>query len=159
MTRCNPSYFDLELRPNRPLAPRHALWLVAAVGFVFLLMGLRFLFLGAWPILPFMLADVLLLGWALRASWRSGRARERVWLDETGLSLVRVQASGRHQRVNLPPHLARVELEVLGNRQNRLWLTADGRREPVGGFLSPPERADIARVIDDGLARFRRGQD
>ena len=35
--------------------------------------------------------------------------------------------------------------------------SARGRRHPVGVFLSPAERAEIATVIEDGLHRFRNG--
>lgn len=150
-----PAFFDLELRPSRPMAVRQMWLLLAGVGLIFLVMGLRFLFLGAWPILPFMLLDLALLGWALRESRRSGRQSEHLRLDADGLELVRIPAHGAPRRTLIEPHWARVELEELGEDENRLWLTSRGKRHPLGGFLSPPERADIARVIEDGLARFR----
>ncbi len=157
MDHGKPAIFDLELRPNRSLPPRQFRLMIGGVGVIFLLMGVRFLFLGAWPILPFMVADVLLLAWAMRASYRSGRASEHLRLDADGLELVRVAAHGAARRVRLEPHWARVELERMGADQNRLWLTSRGRRLAVGTFLSPAERVDVARVIEDGLARFRSG--
>lgn len=152
-----PAFFDLELRPSRPMAPRQMWLLLAGVALIFLLMGLRFLFLGAWPILPFMLLDLALLGWALRESRRSGKQSEHLRLDADGLELVRVPVHGPPRRTQIEPHWARVELEELGEDENRLWLTSRGQRHPLGAFLSPPERADIAAVIEDGLARFRKG--
>lgn len=150
-------YFHLELRPNRSLPPRQFFLMIAGVGLIFLLMGVRFLFLGAWPILPFMLADLALLWWAMRASYRSGEAREEVRLSDAGLELVRIAPAGGRRAVRLEPVWTRVELERLGARQNRLWLKSGAQREPVGTFLSPGERADVAQVISDGLARYRSG--
>ncbi len=150
-----PAIFDLELRPNRSMPERHFWLTIAGVATIFLLMGLRFLFLGAWPILPFMLADIALLWWAMRASYRSGRASEHLRLDEEGLELVRIAPHGQVRRTRIEPHWARVELEDLGPDQNRLWLTARGARHAIGAFLSPAERADIARVIEAGLAAYR----
>lgn len=157
MQNGKPAFFDLELRPNRSLDPRHFRLLVAGVAAIFLLMGARFLFMGAWPIIPFMLADVGLLWWALHASYRSGRESEHLRLDADGLELIRIAPRGAARRTRLQAHWAKVELESLGDNQNRLWLKVHGARHPVGRFLSPAERADVARVIEDGLARYRAG--
>lgn len=156
-----PAIFDLELRPNRSMPERHFWRMIAGVAVIFLAMGVRFLVLGAWPILPFMLVDLALLWWAMRASYRSGRASEHLRLDSEGLELVRVAAHGQIRRTRIEPHWARVELEELGADQNRLWLTAPNpsgstrARHAIGAFLSPGERAEIARVIEAGLAAFR----
>lgn len=153
-----PAIFDLEMRPNRSLPERQFRLMLAGVAAIFLLMGLRFLALGAWPILPFMLADIALLWWALRASYRSGLQSEHLRLDESGLELVRIAPQGTTRRTRIEARRARVELERLGDMENRLWLEAGGERHRLASFLSPAERAEIARVIDDGLARFRAGQ-
>jgi uncharacterized membrane protein len=150
-----PAIFDLELRPNRSMPERHFWLMMAGVAGIFLAMGVRFLFLGAWPILPFMLLDAGLLWWAMRASYRSGRESEHLRLDAGGLELVRIAAHGAARRTRIEPHWARVELEETGEAENRLWLTARGERHAIGAFLSPPERAELARVIEDGLIRFR----
>lgn len=152
-----PAIFDLELRPNRSMPHRHFWLMMAGVAAIFLLMGVRFLFLGAWPILPFMALDIALLWWAMRASYRSGRESEHLRLDSDGLELVRVAAHGPVRRTRIEPHWVRVELEELGADQNRLWLTTRGVRHAIGAFLSPRERAEIAAVIDRGLAAFRQG--
>lgn len=157
MRHGKPAIFDLELRPNRSLDPRHSRLMIIGVAAVFLFMGLRFLLLGAWPILPFMLVDCALLWWALRASYQSARESEHLRLDAEGLELVRINARGVARRTQLQAHWARVELERMGENENRLWLTAHGTRHPVGRFLSPAERAEIARVIDEGLAQYRAG--
>lgn len=150
------AYFDLRLTPNRSLSPRHAAWLVAGVALVFLLGGLRMLVLGAWPVLPFMVADVALLGWALHASYRSGRAYELVRLDAADLVIAKVSHWGEERRFRFEPFWARVQLEVLGEGENRLWVTGNRGRVAVGGFLSPGERVELHEVIADGLARWRR---
>jgi uncharacterized membrane protein len=152
-----PAIFDLEMRPNRSLPERQFRLMIAGVALIFALMGLRFLLLGAWPILPFMAVDLALLWWAIRASYRSGRESEHLRLDGDGLELVRIAAHGSTRRTRLEAHRARVELERLGENENRLWLQAGPERHRLGSFLSPAERADIARVIEEGLARFRSG--
>lgn len=150
------AYFDLEFRPNRSLPPRQFWWIVVGTAAVFLLMGLRFLFLGAWPIVPFMIIDVALMWWAMRASYRSGRAVERLRLDGRGLEFISISHHGRMWAQRLNPARARTELEELVMQQNRLWLRDDERRLRIAAMLSPPERVEVARVIEDGLRRYRR---
>jgi uncharacterized membrane protein len=150
---------DLTLTPNRSLHPRHARALIGGVGVVFLLGGLRFLLLGAWPVIPFMLADLALLWWAFRASYRSGRAYERLWIDGGGLTptltLARVSHHGIERRLVFEPFWTRVQLETLGDDENRLWLSTHGKRFAIGSFLSPAERVAVHDVIAAGLARCR----
>ncbi|MFN7173635.1 MAG: DUF2244 domain-containing protein [Thermaurantiacus tibetensis] len=153
-----PLFLDLHLWPNRSMNPRHVPLVLGGVGLVFALLALRFLLLGAWPILPFLLADLLLLGWALRASFRSGEAAEHLRLDAEALELVRVSPLGARQRHRLQPLAVRVELERFPDSRNRLWLASRDRRLAVGSFLSAAEREALAREIEAGLARWRSGR-
>lgn len=150
-------YFDLRLTPNRSLDRRHFRWLIAGFGVIALLAGLRFVAIGAWPILPFLLLDVVLLWWAFRVSYRTGRAFEEVRLDDSALTVRKVTHTGVERRVELEPFWARVQLERQNADENRLWLASRGRRIAVGYFLSPREREEIYDVIADGLDRYRRG--
>ena len=149
-------YFDLVLTPNRSLDRRHARWLVAGVGLLMLLTGVRLLVLGAWPVIPFLGIDVALLAWAFRASYRSGRGFEALRLDEDDLVVRRRSPEGRERRIRLEPMSTTARLERMAMRQNRLWLTARDQRVAVGRFLSPGEREAIYEVIAEGLERFRR---
>jgi len=149
-------YFDLTLRPNRSLDPRHARWMVLGVGTIMLLTGLRMVLLGAWPVVPFLVLDVALMAWAFRASYRSGRDVETVRLTQDDLVVSRRSPDGRERRIRLEPLWTKAVLERLSMKQNRLWLAARDRRVAVGGFLAPHEREEIHAVIADGLDRFRR---
>jgi uncharacterized membrane protein len=148
-------YFDLTLRPNRSLDPRHARWLVLGIGGFMFLMGVRMLALGAWPVVPFLAVDAGLVWWAFRASYRSGRSVETVRLTQEDLVVGHRSPDGRERRVRLEPLWTRAKLERLSMKQNRLWLTARERRVAVGRFLSPQEREEIYEVIADGLERYR----
>lgn len=149
--------FDLELHPSRPLRPDQVRLLLILVGVAFAVMALPITLLGAWPILPFMALAMALTLWALRESIRSGHASEHLRLDASGLELVRVPARGRIQCTHIEAGWAKVELEVLGPHENRLWLLARGKRIPFGSFLSPAERVEVAAVIEAGLHRFQTG--
>ena len=148
---------DITLTPNRSFDPRHTRWLIAAIGGVFFLGGLRFVVLGAWPIIPFMVADVALLAWAFRANYAAARGHERVTLCDDALTLARVSAAGIERRIGFEPYWTRVEIEETPAGDAHLWLATRGRRVRVGGFLSAPERRAVGATIADALSRYRGG--
>jgi uncharacterized membrane protein len=146
---------DLTLTPNRSFDRRHMRWMIAGIGGFFFIGGLRFLALGAWPILPFMVADVLLLWWAFRASYAAGRGHERVVLAGDTLTLSRVTAQGAERRFGFEPLWTRVDIEETPLGDAHVWLAARGRRVRVGQFLSAPERREVGATIAAALSRYR----
>jgi len=148
---------DLTLRPNRSLSRVHARWLVLAVGGLFLLGSIRFLLLGMWPVIPFMIADVALLAWALRSNYRSGGNHERLVLVQDRLTLTRVSPWGESHVVTFEPWFTQVQIEETPLGDALLFLAAHGRRVVVGAFLSAPERREVGAVIREALARYRNG--
>jgi len=146
---------DLTLTPNRSFGPTPTRWLIGGVGGFFLLSGLRFLALGAWPILPFMVIDVGLLWWAFRTNNAAGRGHERVILADHALTVLRVSRHGEEQRFGFDPYFARVQIEETPLGDAELFLAARGRRVRVGGFLSAPERREVGAVIAAALTAYR----
>jgi len=149
---------DLTLTPNRSFSRRHTRWLILAVGGVFFLGALRFLALGAWPIIPFMVADVALLAWAFRANYAAARGHERLTLAGDDLTLARVSAHGVERRYGFEAYWTQVEIEETPAGDAHLWLAARGRRVRVGGFLSAPERRDVGATIAAALNSYRSGK-
>ena len=146
---------DLTLRPNRSLSRANARTLVLAVGGLFLIGSIRFLVLGLWPVIPFMIADVALLAWALRSNYRSGGARERLVLAQDALILTRIDPWGKAVEHVLEPYFTRVDIEETPLGDTNLFLSNSGRRLRVGQFLSPPERREVGALIREALARYR----
>lgn len=146
---------DLTLTPNRSLSRRTTSWMIGGVGTFFFLSGLRFLALGAWPILPFMALDAALLWWAFRTNNAAGRGHERVILADDALTVLRVNPYGEELRFGLDPYFARVQIEETPLGDAELFLAARGRRVRVGGFLSAPERREVGAVIAAALSAYR----
>lgn len=146
---------DLTLTPNRSLPRDHARLLILGIGGLFLIGSIRFLILGLWPVIPFMIADVALVAWAFRSNYRSGGARERLVLADDALTLTRIDPWGKAVDEVLEPYFTRVELEETPLGDALLFLSARGRRLRVGHFLSAPERREVGAVIREALARYR----
>src|SRR3546814_12592383 len=87
--------FDAELRPHRSLSPRGFLLLMASVCAFSFAGGLAFYLAGAWPVIGFLGADVLLIYLAFKINYRSGRLVERLHLTRDRLTVIRTWPGGR----------------------------------------------------------------
>src|SRR3569623_416372 len=84
-----PVFLDEVLRPTPPMNPRAhgvVLVIVAAINITF---AVGVMLRGAWPIAPFMGADVAMLAWAFRSSRVAARAFEHVRVTASELFVSR----------------------------------------------------------------------
>ena len=150
------SYIDLTMRPNAAMAERQRWLFIAGLAAIMGLGAVRFVLLGAWPVAFFGVLDVSALAWALHASAKASRAVEEVRLVGDALVWRSVGPGGGAREERMLPGVARVELETVQPRGNRLYLAERGRRVLVGAFLTPGEREEVAGVLRAGLERWRR---
>lgn len=156
MSACDsPVFLDVELRPNPPMNPRVLLWILMVVAAINLAFASYFLSRGAWPVTPFMGADVALLGWAFRASRIAAGARERVRVTPAELSIGVHSPRGEDNEVVLNPYWVRVQLDAPADMPRRLTLKSHGKSVQVGKFLGPRERLSFAQALSAALAAAR----
>ena len=126
-------------------------------GFSFIA-GMVFFLLGAWPVVGFLGLDVLLVYWAFRVNYRAAAAFEEVTVTPSELRVRRVSHRGKVAEWTLNPlwtQLARDTHEEFGLQH--LFLVSRGRKLPVAGFLSPPERESFAAALSAALGEAKRG--
>jgi uncharacterized membrane protein len=148
-------FFDAVLEPNRPLSPKGIAILLGLVGGVSFAAGIVFVLKGAWPVMPFLGLDAILLGLALRANVKASRRREHLLLTQEALLIERIGPKGQVKRVEINPYWLRVEHddpELLGSE---LALVSRGRRWVIGAFLGAEERASLADALRRALADAR----
>jgi uncharacterized membrane protein len=150
-----PVLLDATLRPNPPASPRILLGLLILVAGINLAFGLSFMLRGAWPVTPFMGADVALLAWALRASIRASRSLEHLTLTPDRLRIERRPARGAPDEIALNPYWLRVEIDEDALVPSPLVLRGDGKSLKIGNFLGRDERISFARVLKSALAAAR----
>jgi uncharacterized membrane protein len=151
----DPSVFEACLRPHRSLGKRGFAILMGVVVAVSLLAGLRFWFIGAWPVSGFFVLDVALLWGAFKLNNYAARRFEAVELREDALVIRQVDARGRVRAVRFQPYWVRVERpdpELIGSQ---LVLSSHGRSLAVGSFLPMEERLAFADALGDALRRLR----
>jgi uncharacterized membrane protein len=150
--------FSAVITPHRSLNATGFLIFMLAIGGLSFACGVMFLMLGAWPVFGFLGLDVLLVYWAFRANYRSGRAYEEVTVTASELTVRKVSHRGGVREWTLNPvwvKLDRIVHEEFGIE--RLFLVSHGRRLPIASFLGPDEKASFAQALSNALGEAKRG--
>jgi uncharacterized membrane protein len=150
-----PIQWEAVLRPHRSLPPTGFLVLMLSLIGVSFIAGILFVRIGAWPVCGFFGLDVLLLYLALRLNYREAQSREVLRLQDGNLVIERIGRRGEKRHWRMPAFWLRVELIEANDGSNRLIVTTHGTSLPIGGFLSPGERRDLARELDGALKRWK----
>jgi len=148
-----PLFLDVSLKPNRSLSQRGFLVVMLVASAFSIIAGTYFYMKGAWPIMGFFGLDLVLLYWALKASYKSALLNERIQLDRAEMTVERTYPNNRRQAWNLHPSWVQVSLEDPEEHHARLSLRDRGTAVELGRFLPPRERAEVAHLIKDGLER------
>ncbi len=148
--------FEAVIAPHQSLNRRGMLMLGSAVGLIGLLVSLRFLLLGAWPVTLFSAVEVSLALSLLLLHRRQALRREIIRLDEQAITVECTDAKGRRRSFSLPSAWLQVRLEGAKSGQgSRLWLRSHGRYWEVGSFLHDPERQSLAEALKDAIHNLR----
>ena len=150
-----PVLFDATLRPNPPMSAMALKLVVGVVAAINLGFGLLFILRGAWPVTPFMGADVAFLAWALNAARVDAQSYERVKLTPDRLLVRRQPARGVADEVTLNPYWVRVDMDDPPTRTSRLMLWSHGRGLQLGKFLAPENRLLFAQSLRAALRHAR----
>jgi uncharacterized membrane protein len=150
-----PIQWQAVLRPHRSLPPGGFLALMLCVAGASFAAGILFVRIGAWPVGGFFGLDVALLYLALRLNYRDAGSREVLRLQGSELVVERIGRRGETRHWRMPAFWLRVELIEARDGGNRLIVTTHGHSLPIGGFLSPGERRDLARELDGALKRWK----
>ena len=145
--------FSAVLRPHRSAGPGALRTVVFLVGIVWLMVGLVFVAVGAWPVAPFLGLEVLLLVIALRLSARAGNAYEAISLTTQALTIRRVNHVGKQSEFAFLPHWLQVNIDDPPERWSPLELRSHGRSLVIASFLPPEERVQLAKALRRELSR------
>lgn len=153
-------YMDAEIRPNRSLSERGFIILISVITIANVASAAVFLRLGALWVLPFLGIDLLAIVVAFVASYRSGRVVERIQVSP---GAVRVTwESPKDSRVVWESPTAFTRITVETDEEDRvmaLRLALSGRETPVAAALSPGERGEFAKALEDAIWQARRHRD
>jgi uncharacterized membrane protein len=149
--------FEAVIVPHQSLNRRGVLLLAAFVGVLSTVVALRFVFMGAWPVMAFSIAEVSLALLLLALNRRQALRREIIRLNEAEMTVVRTDAKGRHCSFSVPSAWLQVRLEPTGSGGggSRLLVRSHGRGWEIGSFLHDPARQSLFEALKDALYRLR----
>ena len=138
---------SFDLAPHCSLSVHGALLFFASVCFTTFGVAAVATWMGYWPVLPFAGAEMILLGWALKANMARRFERERIEVTER--EVIIEFAMGTPRRVVFPRHWARVKIRRPKSplHRGRLVIESHGRAYEVGKFLSEEERHQLAAAL------------
>jgi len=148
--------FQAHLKPHRSLSRRGFRLVMLGVTLFSLTVSAITFYAGAWPVFGFMGLDVALVYIVFRISYRRGRVSEVLELDEHMLTVERIDAKGHSRFWRIQPAWLKVELAEPILPQTPVVLRSHGKSLPVGVFLHPEQRREVARDLRNALARWRR---
>ena len=147
----------LHLWPYRSLPRRGMVWFLGgtAVCITVPLLGL----IGTpvlWGLLPFLLATLWAIWWALEKSFRDAEIVEDLTITPGLVTLVRHGPKGKRQDWQANPHWVRLTLHATGGPVPQyLTMKGTGREVELGAFLAEEERRRLAAEITEVLRPFR----
>ena len=150
-----PLHLDAVLTPTRSLPKAGLYVLLGGLAFVnlatALLMVLAF---HAAPIPFFLGLDFLAVALAFRASYRQARQSERVQVTADEVRVMHEYGARRRTVWRSPTAFTRVELDG-EDEEIHVRLMLSGRSLVLARRLSPKERSDFGRSLQDAIKRAR----
>jgi uncharacterized membrane protein len=147
----------LHLWPYRSLPRRGMVWFLGGTA---LCIGVPLLgLLGTpvlWGVLPFLLAALAAIWWALERSFRDGEIVEDLAISDELVTLTRHGPRGKRQDWQANPHWVRLTLHAsAGPVPQYLTMKGEGREVELGAFLTAEERRRLAAEITNVLRPLR----
>jgi uncharacterized membrane protein len=146
--------FEALIVPHRSLSRKGVVALIAVFSVLTMAVALRFLLLGAWPVVAFSLFEIPLVILLLTINIRRSRASELIMLGVQELTVIRTDPSGRRKQVSLPAAWLRVDLDG-GRGIPRVVLSSHGNACEVGAFLHEPDKLSLFEALRDALYQVR----
>jgi uncharacterized membrane protein len=159
-TAADETVFEATLKPHRSLNRDgfRAVMTLCCVSAV--VSSIPFIMFGAWPVAGFYGLDILALFIAFKINYRRARAEERVHLTYVELLLRKITHRGETTEWRFNPLWSRLSVEEDEDfGALRLHLVSRGQTVPIGDFLAPLQRRDLAEALGAALIKAKRGPD
>ena len=148
-------YFNATLYAHRSLARKSFNRMILILAGFCVFAAIRFIMIGAWPVVIFVAIDLIALWLAFFLNYRAARAFETVQLTDRDLILTRVSANGRAVSWRFEPYWVSIKVRERGEDKNELYLRSHGETVYFGDCLMPDERREFKTALENALAKWR----
>ena len=147
--------FEAVIKPHRSLSHRAMFMVIVAMLAVSLFVTSEMAQLGAWPVIGFNIAEMLLAVTLFAINMRAARARETITLSDSALAVTRLDMHGRRSSFSVPPDWLNVVLEERAGTVPKLLFATRGRSFEVARALGEAQKRDLAAARDRAMYRWR----
>lgn len=151
-------FMDAEIRPNRSLSQRGFMVLITVVTVLNCASAAIFLSMGAVFVPMFLGLDLAAIVVAFLASYAAAKQIERVRVTDRQVQVFQETPKMSKLLWESPTAFTRVTRLTEDDHVLDLRLALSGKEAPVARALSPGERADFAKALEDAIYNARRAR-
>ena len=139
----------LDIKPNKSLNHKQIILFLTITGGLIFFIGVRFLIVGAWPILIFGIIEFLILVFCSYLYFNFAKKKERIILNQEELKIQKLndQEIEDDQSYNL-------HWSSLKNNKDDLTVHYAGKENTFAKFLSPQRRLKLKKIIERYKSRL-----
>ena len=139
----------LDIKPNKSLNHKQIILFLAITGGLIFFIGVRFVIVGAWPILIFGIIEFLILVFCSYLYFNFAKKKERIILDQEKMKIQKLndQEIEDDQSYNL-------HWSSLKNNKDDLSIHYAGKKNAFARFLSQQRRLKLKKIIERYKSRL-----
>jgi uncharacterized membrane protein len=141
---------NIYITPNKSLSGKQIIMFLLLIGFLILFIGIRFVFVGAWPIIIFGIAEFTILVVCTYFFYQNSKKGEKISLTNSKIILNNT-LEDKEEKV-LEHNLAWTKVK---NENDSLSLNYSGKKTLFARFLNNQRRVKFKKIIDRYKSRFQ----
>ena len=140
---------QIDIKPNKSLNQKQIILFLTITGGLIFFIGVRFVIVGAWPILIFGIIEFLILVFCTYLYVNFTKRKERIILDQHEMKIQKLDDKDivSDQSYNL------YWSNIKNNRDN-LTLNYAGQKKIFAKFLNPQRRLKLKKIIERYKSRL-----
>jgi len=147
--------YIITLWPYRSLSVRGFRILMICLASLMSLIATGFFLIGAWPVIGFLGAEILIVWFAFKVNYRAGQLVEQLEITPERVEITRTDWRGTQTYFCLDSPWIRAELSEEIEYKPKLYLRAHAKKMEIGAFMPPVEKDALAKALNQTFMRIR----
>ena len=139
----------LQIKPNKSLSNLQIVFFLFVTGFLIAFIGIRFVIVGAWPILIFGIVEFLILVFCSYLYFNFAKKRERIILDQEEMKIQKLNDQEIEDDQSFNLHWSSIK-----NNKDDLSIHYAGKKNAFARFLSPQRRLKLKKILERYKSRL-----
>ena len=140
---------QITIKPNKSLNNKQIIYFLIFTGFLIFFIGIRFLIVGAWPILIFGLIEFGILVSCTVLYYNYSKNKQKLTLENNEIQIQKI-----HDQEMLDDQKYNLQWSQIKNNDDCLSLHYAGKRNIFGNFLSSKKRLKLKKIIERYKSRY-----